>query len=147
MEVRTKKSKNLLLDTSETQQPCQETHPRLQTLLELQQPIWACGNLKGTSPCAKVVSPPPRAGHEACVPSGCLPQGFYCSPQIWAHWAPGDQHLPLCLASPSHSQLVWGITLQKRKHIDLTVHWGTSLLCSLENMTYKGWLKELGCLL
>lgn len=48
------------------------------------------------------------------------------------------QLLPLCSASPSHRQLVWGTTLQKRKHIDLTVHWGTRLLCSLENMTYKG---------
>lgn len=33
-------------------------------------------------------------------------------------WWPADclyQLLPLCLASPSHSQLVWGITLQKKE--------------------------------
>lgn len=68
--------------------------------------------------------------------------------QMGTRWPAVSLHqlLPLCSASPSHRQLVWGTTLQKKKHIDLTVHWGTRLLCSLENMTYKGWLKELGCL-
>lgn len=142
------KSKNLLLGTSKTQYPCQETQPRLQTLLELQPPIWARGNLKGISPCAKVVSPSLRAAHEPCMPFSrtlLLPTEMGTLSSWWP--AVGlYQLLPRCWALPSHSQPVWGITLQKRKHIDLTVHWGTRLLCSLENMTYKGWLKELGCL-
>lgn len=97
------------------------TQPRLKTPLELQQPAQTRGNLRGSGPCAKQVSPSLRPGHQArasimmpCSRSLLFPTETDTLSSRW----PADclyQLLPLRLASPSHSQLVWGITLQKKE--------------------------------